>query len=963
MNDLARTKNELITELVSLRHAAANPSPGSSPQRANKKLKSLEASEVTFRRLFEAARDGILILDAETGVITAVNPFLADLLGYSRQEMLGAKLWEIGPFADIKNSKFAFRELQRNHYIRYDDLPLQTKDGRIIAVEFVSNVYAAGGQQVIQCNIRDITERVATTKRLHLLATALDATASGMVITDATGLIEWVNPAFTRLTGYSAAESVGKNPRALVKSERNDPAVFANLWETILAGRIWKGDLVNRRKDGSLYTETQVITPMRDAAGNISHFIAVKLDITELKRAQDELLAANQALDLRATIGLSLTAADSLGSALQRCAEAMVNQLGVAAARIWTLDTNARMLTVEASASVDLELAGLQQQIAAGQSMVGRIAEDRKPYMTNSVIDDPRFRNPEWARREGIVAFAGHPLMVEDRVVGVMAVFSRHALTDTTTSALASVADHLAPGIELGRSAEALRISEERMRFALEAANVGTWEMDLATRECHWSDVFAAQCGLPRGTLGGSFEAIAARVYPEDRAPFLEAVATAEKSGGDFAILTRSIGWGGAPRWLEGAGRVHVDEHGTPNRATGVSLDVTERRSLEEQFRQSQKMESVGRLAGGVAHDFNNLLTVILGEAELASSDLEEGTSLLCSLEEIRKAGRRAADLTRRLLTFSRQQIHVPTVFDVNEMVAGVDTMLHRLIGENVRLVVRHGPTPTWVSLDRGELEQVLMNLVVNAHDAMPDGGELTIETSLVTLDDEYARLHADVRPGPYVQVAVSDTGIGMSREVQSHVFEPFFTTKQADKGTGLGLATTYGIVKAAGGHIAVYSELGIGTTVRLHLPLAHSGESAPEHAPAECRQGNGEVILLVEDEPQVRRVSQLMLEGCGYRVLPAASGEEALAILTHGTVTVDVLLTDVVMTGMNGRVLAERAAALIPGIRVLFATGYSGAVIDRHRLLDHGAKVIQKPFTKEVLARYVQEVLDSPRQ
>jgi CheY-like chemotaxis protein len=369
----------------------------------------------------------------------------------------------------------------------------------------------------------------------------------------------------------------------------------------------------------------------------------------------------------------------------------------------------------------------------------------------------------------------------------------------------------------------------------------------------------------------------------------------------------------------------------------------------------------VGRLAGGVAHDFNNLLSVILGWTEMAMAELPAGHAVRPSLEEVLKAGEGAASLTRQLLAFSRQQVVEPTLFNANDLVVEMDKMFRRLIGEDIQLVTRTDPALGTVKMDRGQLEQVLMNLVVNTRDAMPEGGKLTIETANVVLDAEYPRTHADVMPGDYVMLAVSDSGAGMNEEVKTHLFEPFFTTKERGKGTGLGLATCYGIVKQAGGHIVVDSEEGVGTTIKIYLPRRHEAAEAVARLRKKTPVHGVETILLVEDEPAVRRVTARMLEAQGYRVLSTSSGEEALRVIEEAREPMQLLLTDVVLSGgMSGRVLADRVHALRPELKVLFASGYTSDVTILHGLLEQSVALVQKPFTAELLGRKVREVLDT---
>jgi len=374
-----------------------------------------------------------------------------------------------------------------------------------------------------------------------------------------------------------------------------------------------------------------------------------------------------------------------------------------------------------------------------------------------------------------------------------------------------------------------------------------------------------------------------------------------------------------------------------------------------------QKMEAIGQLAGGVAHDFNNLLTVINGFGELLAVRLEPTDPRRALVEEILKAGERAAALTQQLLAFSRRQVMVVQVVDLNEVVADTERMLRRLIGEDVELITLPDPELGRVRADPRQLQQVILNLAVNARDAMPHGGKLTIETANVELDETYARQHAAITPGAYVMLAVSDTGHGMDAETRSRIFEPFFTTKEQGKGTGLGLAMVYGIVKQSNGDIWVYSEPGQGTTFKLYFPRVDDAERpAPPGAPQEIPHGT-ETILLVEDEPQVRALARRVLEACGYTVLEAARGDEALQCCQQHAEPIHLLLTDVVMPGMGGPAVARLMARVHPEIKVLYMSGYTDAAVARHGMLEAGAALLQKPFTPTTLAQQVRRVLDDP--
>jgi len=401
-------------------------------------------------------------------------------------------------------------------------------------------------------------------------------------------------------------------------------------------------------------------------------------------------------------------------------------------------------------------------------------------------------------------------------------------------------------------------------------------------------------------------------------------------------------------------------EDGHLVRVWGTQRDVTEQRQLEEQFRQSQKMEAVGQLAGGIAHDFNNLLTAILGNTQLLLRDLPPGDAKRGDVEEIRKASERAASLTRQLLAYSRRQMLQPEVLNLNGVVAEMDKMLRRLIGEHIALVTVLAPDLGHVRADPNQLEQVIVNLAVNARDAMAQGGTLTIETANVDLDETYAQTHLGSVPGPHTMLAVTDTGVGMDAGVRAHLFEPFFTTKEVGRGTGLGLATVYGIVKQSDGYISVYSEVGRGSSFKIYLPRIATPSDAPV-GPQRGRPARGnETVLVVEDEPAVLTLSRRALETQGYVVLAASDATAALRIVERHGGTIHLLVTDVVMPGLSGRELADKLAARRPGIRVLYMSGYPGDAVVEHGSLPAGSAFLQKPFSPDSLARKVRDVLDA---
>ena len=592
-----------------------------------------------------------------------------------------------------------------------------------------------------------------------------------------------------------------------------------------------------------------------------------------------------------------------------------------------------------------------------GRGPTGTAIRTGRPVVVRDLATDPRFHPWRAAAAQcGFRSSIALPLPADGDRLGALNVYAAEpdAFDQEEVALLTDLADSLAYGLRALRSRVELERTAHLNRVLVDSFPCVALLIRPVTREVVAANAAARAAGAFPGRT--CFETWAKQKAPCPWCLAPELWATGEPR--HLVVEANDVVWDA--HWIPVAADLYMH----------YIFDITERRSVEqalgkaeEQLRHAQKLEAVGRLAGGIAHDFNNLLTTITGYSDILLAREELAPALRRDIEEIRKAADRAAVLTRQLLAFSRRQALRPQVMNLNDAVRSMAGLYRSLLGESVSVVTRLQPDLRPVEVDPAQIEQVLMNLVINAKDAMPEGGNVTIETQNVELDSEYARAHVSVSPGAYVMLSVSDTGHGMTKEVQEQIFEPFFTTKPHGKGTGLGLSTVYGIVKQSGGNIWVYSEPGRGTTFKVYFPQVHEAavtrpaeETVDRLEPA----GGGETLLLVEDEAAVRQLVFRVLAGHGYTVLVADSGDEALRLLESRGEPIALLLTDVILPGMSGRELADRLRGRLPGLKVLYMSGYTQNAIVHDGRLDADVAFLEKPFTPEDLVRRVREVLGS---
>jgi two-component system, cell cycle sensor histidine kinase and response regulator CckA len=766
-------------------------------ERAQRELAevALVRRERYFQALTENSLDVLTILTRE-GEFQYNSPSLRHVLGYEPEELIGRNVFELVHPDDLQSTLRVFEQALQHPELRLTlELRYRRKDKTWCYLEIVGQNRLEDPEIAgMVLNTRDITERKQAEARLRLQSAALESAANAIMITDRAGSVIWANSAFTRLTGYSMTEVLGSNPRFL-NSGHHDRAFYQDLWDTILACRVWQAEMVNRHKDGSLHTEETTITPVRDEQGQITHFVAVKQDVTARKQAERALIESERRFSV------------------------FMDHLPV-------------------SASIKDQAGNL--------------------VFANRFLQD-LFGWTDWR----------------------------------------------------GRSMAEL---------------------------------------LPA--------AVAKRMTEEDRKALTGGLIVVEETITDARLRERAFE----------SYKFPISVQGEATLLGTLSVDITERRELESQLRQAQKMEAIGQLAGGVAHDFNNLLTVIRGNTELALMDGKQVSDRARQcLKQVTLAAERSANLVRQLLTFSRKNVMRSQALNLNEVIANMTKMLIRIIGENYELQCAADPLVPLIQADAGMLEQVLVNLVVNSRDAMPDGGQLVITTQATDIDESYVHAHPGARVGKFVCLRVQDSGTGISPEHLPRLFEPFFTTKGVGKGTGLGLATAYGIIKQHQGWIEVSSRVGEGTTFTIYLPvLSESASPNPLGSVESTPKGGSEGILVVEDDEAVRSLTRQVLAAAGYRVWEAACAREAMVLWRKHSGEIDLLLTDIVMPDLvNGLELAEQLRGEQSRLKVLVMSGYSPDSTCSARNSYQWAKshFLEKPFAPAVLLRALRRCLDEGRQ
>ncbi len=810
----------------------------------------------------------------------------------------------------------------------------------------------------------------------------------GMTIASPTKGILEVNDQICKILGYDRSELVQLNWADLTHPD--DVSADIAYLNRVLSGKLDGYELDKRfiRKDGHIIYAAISVKCLRRSDGSVDYFVALIQDISERKRiearehlALDVLKHLNQMGGTEDTIRVILqmvkksTGIDAVGIRLNRGDDVQyLVQDGFSNDFLLTENTPAVHgpdggPCWDKDGNLNLERAC--RLVISGQTdPANPLFTPGGSFWTNDsfpALDLPSGQDPRLYPRNGCIDRGFHsgaliPLRVGKEIIGLLQLNDRRKDQFTPEMILffEGLATSIGTAFSRKRAEKELNEIAQRLQLATYSARLGIWDWDITNNIAVWDDRMLELYGLTPATFPGGVEAWQNSLHPEDRDKTIEEYRAALRGDKEWDIEFRVLHPTGTVKHIRANGIVIRDSEGNPIRMLGINYDVSGQRKLEEQLRHSQKMEGIGTLAGGVAHDFNNILTAIIGYGSMAQKRLKDDATIQRYIQVILEAAKRAEELTKRLLAFSRKQVIEPVFADLNEIVRNIEKMLRRLLREEIELrtILSSGELP--VLVDVGQMEQVLINLAANAQDAIPDGGHLVIQTDAVNVDSRYAESHLFDNMGMYAVLTVSDTGVGMDHGTKENIFEPFFTTKEVGKGTGLGLSMVYGIIKQHNGNINVYSEVGKGTTFKIYLPLARTKKEAiSKPIKTALPRGKGETIIIAEDELQVRESIRLLLQENGYEMIEAENGEDAVRKFKENRGTVSLVLLDVIMPVKNGREANEEIKGIEPGVKTIFMSGYTDDIISKKGILEEGFDFISKPIDPGTLMRKIREVLN----
>ncbi len=930
---------------------------------------------ITHDTIIRSLADGILAVDTENRVCF-MNPAAEKLTGWEFEKAKALPLEQILPMeaegsADSQAVAGVLQSGQPAMFrglLRLDGhaVPVDAHVTPILAPIFGAAESIAGAT----VTLRELAEaRRAELTPLGIeerYRSAFEFSSVGMALVGTDGRWLRVNRALCNIVGYNEGELLCRTFQDITHPD--DLAGDLNFASQVLAGNISIFKMEKRyiQKAGTIVWVLLSVSLVRDEAGQPRYFVSQIEDITERKEAERKLERTNRLYAVLSRCGAAIIRARSEDELFREVCSVAVESGGFSIAWFGTVDpATMRIVPVaKAGAAADyFDSVTISVDGPLSMGPTGVCFREARPVTSADFATDPAME--PWRKETaqyGLRSAISIPVLCRGQMVNAFGLLSsepgffREEETALVTEIGASISfalDRMALDRERLQAEGDLKENRERLELVLEAAGEAYWDWKMDENQWYTSPRFHTMLGFDPGEIEPGLNATLEMTHPDDRPVVLRSLAGALYEGKDaLSVEFRMRHKNGTYRWVLGRSKVVArDAAGNVARAVGTRVDITEHKQLAERFLQAQKMESIGRLAGGVAHDFNNLLTVINGYASLLRSKVPAEGRLADGLKSIGDAGERAAALTRQLLAFSRKQVPRPEPVNLSKLIRGMERIIHRLLGEGIELHLSLAPDLSAIRADPTQIEQVVMNLAVNARDAVDHGGSVTIETAQIDLQGD--------RQGPHVRLTIADNGSGMSAEVMPHIFEPFYTTKEQGHGTGLGLSTVYGIVEDSRGFIQVDSELGKGSSFQVYFPAI--AELAVGNQPDEILLpglDNNETVLVVEDQLEVRHFTTSVLESYGYRVLEASNGEEALEVAAAHAGPIEVAVTDVIMPGISSRELTGRLLAARPDIKILYVSGYPANTSVERDLMRPGASYLAKPYSPEVLVSKLRELL-----
>ncbi len=965
------------------------------------KLSTMGNSDGKYERYFHNAADLIVVID-KNGVFLDINDRFEKETGYSRDQIIGENISETRILSDKSKVKAhsSLKKVTSGIFVPMFEVEIVHKDGSVVPYE-IRAVSIRNGNRVetVQANLRNIEERKIVERKIvereDYYHTLFQLSPSGILLKDTNGLIIDVNPAFCNSLGYERKELVGKSVEMIAHPDDIDK-ISENI-NKLISGAVLKHVVKNKRKDSS-YCYMELNEKKFALPDGNDGILCISEDISDLKQSEEALLYKTKFQENLLKTARHLTRSLEIKEVLNEIGTGIKEILSTKSCALYLLEKNLKTLRPVVAIDPDYQSQVLKTPLDIDKSFTGKAVKSKRGLIFNETgpksVGAQIPGTPEEFEERIMVA----PFLIEEKVIGAMCLsrmnidFTEEELSLAETFAsFASAAlknaqlyNNLQKEVEERKSAQD-RVVELNMQYEhfIQNSLVGIWKMEfdepipisLPEREIALkilNNAVISDCNdaLAQMYSFSSCEEIIGK-YPREIFEDFDMSADRMEKFVVNCFKTEMI----ETHEKDARGNMHhfrnsyfgvlKEEH--LSAIWGIQMDITDRKKLEEQLRQSQKLEAIGTLAGGIAHDFNNLLTVINGHAEMSMMNLESEHPSHKDIISILSAGKRAKNLTSQLLAFSRKQIYAPRIIEINRAISSLDKMLRRLIGEDINIETNLRADIPLIKADPGQIEQILMNLIVNARDAINEKTDkaadkkILVETGFMIIDESFVAKHTGSHTGPHVVITISDTGIGMDDNIKEKIFEPFFTTKEKGLGTGLGMSTVYGIVKQNKGSIYAFSEAGLGTTIKIYWPASEENRASEETQilPKVALLGN-ESILVVEDDDGVRNFVCTALKDFGYSVIEANNGKKALDMFRNKNLKIELIITDLIMPEMNGKELAIEVERIMPDTQILFTSGYTEDHIADSGSLEKGINFLQKPYTMQALAKKVREVLDS---